>query len=205
MSESPYTNGYGFNPAPLDELPELDENYTDGAAEETAEADLEIDGLDADTAETAENGAGRARTAAKPASPKASFRRVAAKALEVNEASATTRAVAAVLTGSTEDVADLTAAIMTAPRGAAAALADLDEVIDALATRPWEAGVIAASMDRTRLKAVWGLLHALEAVDTPAPPARADKAGLGVVRAANELGDEQKAELVTAAELLKRS
>lgn len=202
MSESPYTNGYGYNQAPLDELPELGEDYA-GEAEDAAGADQEIE--DADTADAAENGTGRARAAARPASPKASFRRVAVKALEVDAASATTRAVAAVLTGSTEDVADLTAAIMTAPRGAAAALADLDEVIEALATRPWEAGVIAASMDRARLKAVWGLLHALEAVDTPAPPARADKAGLGVVRAANELGDEQKAELVTAAELLKRS
>lgn len=201
MSENTYNGGYGFTPAPLDELPELDESY-DGTAAEEAETD--IDDLDNEAGDTAESGAGRAR-AAKPASSKASFRRVAAKALEVNEASETTRAIAAVLAGSTDDVADLTAAIMTAPRSAAAALADLDEVVDALATRPWEAGVIAASMDRSRLKAVWGLLHALEAVDAATPPARADKAGLGVVRAANDLGEEQKAELITAAELLKRS
>lgn len=203
MSANPYEGSYGYNQDPLDTLPDTAEDYDGAPAEEApADADEELDG---EQDESTDAGSGRTRTAAKPASSKAAFRRVAAKALEVDAASGTTRSVAAVLTGSTEDAADLTAAIMTAPRSVTAPLSDLDEVIDALATRPWEAGVIAASMDRSRLKAVWGLLHALEAVDTPAPPARADKAGLGVVRAANDLGDEQKAELITAADLLKRS
>lgn len=205
VSEQSYNDNYGYNTAPLEDLPlpETEDTYPAPAAAPEPEND-DLDGDEADEAEGADSGTGKVRTA-KPASSKGAYRRVAAKALEVWEANDSTRVLAAALTGSTEDVADLTAAIMTAPRGSAGALTDLEEVLEALESAPWEAGVIASALDRSRLKSVWAVLYALEAVDTATPPARADKASLGVVRAANSLRPEQKAELSTAAVLLKRS
>lgn len=209
VSEQPYNDNYGYNTAPLEDLPLPDSEESYPALEDDTNTAPEpgtdeLDADESDEADGAEAGAGKAR-AAKPASSKGAYRRVAAKALEVAGAADATRVLAAALTGSTEDIAELTAAIMTAPRGSAAALTDLEEVLDALESRPWEAGVIASALERGRLKAVWAVLFALEAVDTATLPARADKASLGVVTAAHSLSAAQKAELGTAAVLLKRS
>lgn len=207
VSEQIYNDRFDYSNGALEGLPLPEDDVTYPApgheALETSTAAAAGE-PDTDDESDSDTDTGKARTA-KPASSKGAYRRVAAKALEVWEANDSTRVLAAALTGSSEDVADLTAAIMTAPRGSAAALTDLEEVLEALESAPWEAGVIASALDRSRLKAVWAVLHALEAVDTAAPPARADKASLGVVRAANNLRPEQKAELGTAAALLKRS
>ncbi|MCU6479109.1 hypothetical protein [Arthrobacter sp. A2-55] len=201
MTYTPYETGYDTNPAAdepdalelLDD--DLDTSDDDGAAAAEKDAVDEAAGDD---------GAGlKAKQPAKPS--KGTFRRVAAKALEVQEASATSRTLAASVLGSTDDVADLAASIMLAPRGSSTPLSDVDEIATALQDAPWEAGVIATALERGRLKAVWTLLHALGVIDGSTPPPAAAKAGMTIVKGVNALTEDHKIELLATAELLKRS
>ena len=199
MTYSPYeTEAAPAVPADASAIDGLDD--ADTSTDE--ELELSEDSADDDAAE-AGTGAAKAKNQAK--SNRALFRRVAAKALEVQSASDDTRALAASLLGSSDDVVDLTAAIMTAPRSATAALTDIEELSAALIDAPWEAGITATSMGRPRLRAVWSLLHTLGAVGTPAAPASDAKAANAVLKALNGLGADSKTELTAAGDLLKRS
>lgn len=202
MTYSPYeTETVPVAPADASSLDELDGlNGLSNSADE--DLDLGDDSAEDDAAESG-NGAAKAKNQAK--SNRALFRRVAAKALEVQSASDDTRALAASLLGSSDDVVDLTAAIMTAPRSATAALTDIEELSAALIDAPWEAGITATSMGRPRLRAVWSLLHTLGTVGTPAAPASDAKAANAVLKALNGLGADSKTELTAAGDLLKRS
>lgn len=187
-----YGNGYSADPvedeAPV--LPDLNDELDD----------------DADEAEDTGAGAsaGPRTTAAKP--NKAFIRKVAAKAIEVAEAPDSTRTLAAALLGSGEDTVELTTAIMVAGRGAGQPLADISEIVTVLKSdEPWEAGVVATSLDGSRQKAVWNILHARGAVGTPTPPKSLPKAGSAIVKAINGLTDADKSGLTAAGDLLKRS
>lgn len=172
------------------ELEELDQNEN--------EADE-----DQDTAGETASGETKAKNQAK--ANRAVIRRAAAKTIEILDAADGTRALAATLLGCSADPVDLATAIMTAPRASGTAVADLDEISVAIKDAPWEAGVIATALERSRQKDVWALLYALDAVGTPAPPQAVAKAGLAVVKAVASLTDESKNELAAAGELIKRS
>ena len=175
-------------PAPADVNNDLDES-----------ADDEIDESEGTGAS-----AGPRAVAAKP--NKAFIRKVAAKALEVADAPDSTRTLAAALLGSGEETVELTAAIMVAGRGAGQPLADISEIVTVLkGDEPWEAGVVATSLDGARQKAVWNILHTRGAVGTPTPPKSLPKAGSAIVKAINGLTDADKSGLSAAGDLLKRS
>lgn len=170
--------------------------------------DTENDEEDSDTSgeDTAQSADPAAKAKNQAKSNRALIRRAAAKTVEVLDAGDGTRALAATLVGCSPDPVDLATAIMTAPRTSQTAAADLDEIATALKSdASWEAGIIAASLERGALKDVWTLLYALDAVGTPTPPAATVKASGAIVKATASLTDESKAELAAASELIKRS
>lgn len=173
--------------------------------DQDVDPDADLDSAEDDAAEdTVDGGTGsKTKAAAKPS--RTLFRRVANKTLEVQSASDTVRALAASLLGSSEDVVELTTAIMSAPRLTGSPLGDIDTISEACKEDPFEAAITAGALGRPRLKGVWSLLHTIGSVGTPtAPPADA-KAALAVVKAVNKLTESQQQDLATAGELLKRS
>lgn len=183
--------------------------YADVDEEAPAAADLngESEESAADQIDEAEDTGASAGPRAAAAKPNKGFiRRVAAKAIEVAEAPDSTRALAAALLGAGEDTVELTAAIMVAGRGAGQPLSDISEIVTVLkGDEPWEAGVVATSLDGARQKAVWNILHTRGAVGTPTPPKSLPKAGSAIVKAINGLTDADKSGLTAAGDLLKRS
>ncbi|MET4144006.1 hypothetical protein [Arthrobacter sp. UYCo732] len=179
---------------------DADELYTADMADGSSENDTAED----DTADDASEGAGsKAKASAKPS--RSLFRRVAAKTIEVQDATDTVRALAAAQVGGSDDVVELVASIMSATRSSASPMADIETIRDGIKSEPWGVGITATAMGRVRLKAIWTLLHTLGTVGTPTPPASDAKAGLAVVKAVNDLSEDNQLELLAAGELLKRS
>lgn len=168
---------------------------------EADEPDTDLDAVEDDGAD--DTGSSKAKASAKPA--RSLFRRVAAKTIEVQEASATVRALAAAQLGSSDDVIELVTSIMAAGRMSTSPLGDVETIQDAIKNEPWSVGITATALGRARLKAIWTLLHTLGAVGTPAPPASDAKAGMAVAKAVNGLTEDNQLELIASAELLKRS
>lgn len=173
----------------------------DEEAVENTPASFEDNEPDND-AESASASGASATKAAKPS--RAVFRRTAAKALEVAAADSRIRSLAAAVLGGTEDPADLTATIMTAPRGAAASLDSIQKIIEQHAEDPIEAVFMAVELGKD-IKPVWALAHTLDALKSPTPPAGHTKAARQFVSALGDLTDDQVLDLAAAAELIKRS
>lgn len=185
---------------PSDEQPAVDDLEIDlEGSEDQDEADDQDGGED-----TAQSAGNKAKNQAK--ANRALIRRAAAKTVEVIDAGEETRKLAAILLGCSADPADLAASIMTAPRASGSVLSDLDEIAEALAGEDsWEAGIIAASLERGAQKDLWTLLYALDAVGAPTAPVAAPKAGRAIVKAVESLSEESRAGLSAAGELIKRS
>lgn len=141
------------------------------------------------------------RGAASRGMSRAAIRRIATKAQEVTETDERVVALAASILGSGTGLGEITTAIMAAPRGATAAITDLDLIVTA---DPLEAGIIATAMGRDRLRAVWGLLNALADSESNLPAA-APKAALAVVKAALTLDEVAQAEIAAVSALLKKN
>jgi hypothetical protein len=173
--------------------------------QEADELDADLDAAEAEAAdETSEDAAGsKAKASAKPS--RSVFRRVAAKTIEVQDATDTVRALAAAQLGSSADVVELVASIMSATRSSTSPLTDIETIQEAITNEPWAVGITATALGRARLKSIWTLLHTLGTVGTPAPPASDAKAGLAVAKAVNGLTDDNQLELLASGELLKRS
>lgn len=168
------------------------------------ELDTDVDSADEDATDESSEGTGtKSKASAKPS--RGLFRRVAAKTIEVQSATDTVRALAAAQLGSSDEVVELVASIMSAPRVTNSPLGDIESIQEAITNEPWAVGITATALGRARLKAIWTLLHTLGAVGTPAPPASDAKAGLAVAKAVNGLTDENQLELIASGELLKRS
>ena len=174
-------------------------------ASESAGRDEDLDDSSEDDADDSgdSTGGAKAKAAAKPS--RGLFRRVAVKTIEVQDATDTVRALAAAQLGSSEDVVELVASIMAAGRVANSPLADIQAITDGIKDDPWGVAVTATSMGRTRLKALWTLLHTLGVVGTPVPPASDAKAGVAAVKAVHTLTDDHQLDLLASGELLKRS
>lgn len=181
-----------------------DTDYEAGETDTSAETETGYsDDSDADTDTRSENASGS--TGPKSSKPsKATYRRTAAKAIQVVEADKGVRTLAAAVLGGSDDAAELTATIMTAPRGAASALDAIQKMIEAHAEDPTEAVFLALEMEKD-IKAVWTLMHSLGAVASPTPPAAFAKAARAFVKALGDLNDDQVLDLAAAAELIKRS
>ena len=164
-----------------------------------------VDPADADAADESAEGAGGPKSKASAKPSRSLFRRVAAKTIEVQGATDTVRALAAAQLGGSDDVVELVASIMSATRSSTSPLTDIETIQDGIKSEPWGVGITATAMGRNRLKTIWTLLHTLGTVGTPAPPASDAKAGLAVVKAVNELSEDNQLELLASGELLKRS
>jgi hypothetical protein len=202
MTQTAYETDYPALP-PLEDDEEETTGLTDAGDQD--EAEDQDDAREDSADESADSGAGTSRAAA--AKPNKTFiRRVAAKAIEIADAPESTRALAAALLGSGEDTVELTTAVMTAGRGAGQPLVDISEIVTVLqGDEPWDAGVVATSLDGARQKAVWNILYTRGAVGTPTPPKSLPKAGSAIVKAINGLTDSDKSGLSAAGDLLKRS
>lgn len=193
--------GNGFDSSALDVDEAInDELSTPGAntsAPSHQDADTEDDGAEDSTSRSTKGGS-------KP-NNRNQFRRVAQKALEVDAASDTARTLAASVLGCASAPAELTAYIMTAPRQSTSPLADIAQVAEEIVNNPLLAGITPASWESPRLRAVWAVLHGLGAVNSPSAPASSAKAASAVLTAVAGFAEDDKTELASAAELLKRS
>lgn len=175
----------------------------DAAPEEQDELE-ELEAAHGADDETAAEQAGK-KPEAKPASRKRSgpdrglIRRVAKKVVELQEADEQdVQLLASLLGSSSEDVTELTLAVMTSSRGDTAALADVKEIAEA---NEAERAVQALTMGKPRMKAVWGVLAALGAVNATMPASDA-KAALALAGAT--IDDAVIARLDRVSELAKR-
>ena len=94
---------------------------------------------------------------------------------------------------------------MSAPRQSTSPLSDIAQVADEIVKNPLLAGITPASWELPRLRAVWAVLHGLGAVSTASAPASSAKAAAPLLQAVAGFSDDDKTELASAAELLKRS
>ena len=179
----------------LNDLNEADLDLT--APGDEPDADDHGDDTDDDTADS-----GKKNGAAKRGLDRGAIRRIAAKAQEIDETPKRIVEITASLLGSGTGLADLTTAIMAAPRGAAAPINDLNTVAEA---HPMEAAVIAAAMGRDRIKALWALLAALGAGPKGNIPAATPKAAIAVARSVFDLDEVAKGEIEAVATLLKKN
>lgn len=168
------------------------------------EADLdEVDDADQDVEDIVEATDGSAKQASRPKQiSRAATRRIASKAVEVSKADGAVVAVAAQLLGTSEDVVDVTVAINHADRSVSRPVADLSSIVEA---DPMEAGIIAATLERSRLRAVWNLLAALGVHNGSALNEADAKAALRVAKAVIDISSDQRALLDDAVALLRRS
>lgn len=139
-----------------------------------------------------------------PKSNKALIRRVASKAVEVQDSEDTVREATAALLGCGTDPIELTTAIMTANRSVREPITDVNNIAETVREDPFEAGVTVLAMGRARLKGVWTLLSAIGALPESIPAADT-KMATAVVKAVHLLDDTQALIIETASELLKRS
>lgn len=191
-----YNDGFG---SALDPDAAIDEEL--GGAADASAQDADIDSDD----DGAEDASARASKGGSKPNNRAQFRRVAQKALDVHAATETARTLAASVLGCPSTPADLAAYIMTAPRQSTSPLADIAQVAEEIAKNPLMAGIIPASWEMPRVRAVWAVLHGLGAVTTASAPASSAKAAGLILPAVAGFSEEDQTELAHAAELLKRS
>lgn len=129
---------------------------------------------------------------------KAQVRKIVTKALEVEITSSDTRHLAASVLGISNDTTDLVAAIFANSKGASAVFDDINEIVEA---DLMEVAIIAASLGRERMKAVWKVLTILEAATSPLHASDA-KAGLAIAKAVKSLNNEQTGALSDTSDLL---
>lgn len=141
----------------------------------------------------------KAKTSRKRTGPdRALIRRVATKSVELAEADRDDVALLATLLGAGTEQVDLTVAVMTAPRGATSALSDVKDLAGADGA---ERAVLAMTMGKPRMKALWAVLEHLDAVNGSLPASDA-KAALALAEV--ELGEAALARLDRVADLAKR-
>lgn len=133
---------------------------------------------------------------------KSQVRRIAVKAAAVAEADQSVREVAATLLAVGTGIAELTTAIMTAPRTATQPINDLNLIAS---SDPMEAGVNATALGRPRLKNVWTLLAALGAGPAGNMPGSDAKAAISVARTALALSADLATHLGDVDDLLKKN
>lgn len=169
--------------------------------------DREDSGAGTDEQEPADQNQGDSAGAKAPSRPgrkrsgpdRGLIRRVAKKVVELQEADEQdVQLLASLLGSSSEDVTELTLAVMTSSRGDTAALADVKEIAEA---NEAERAVQALTMGKPRMKALWGVLAALGAVNATMPASDA-KAALALAGAT--IDDAVIARLDRVGELAKR-
>ena len=128
-------------------------------------------------------------------------KRVAQKAQDLAGAAEEERSLLAFLLGTETSIGELTVAVFNSSRSSWTVVADLNSVADA---DPVEAGVIAATLGRPRMKAVWGLLAELGAAQA-GMPAIDVKAAVGIAKAAAALLSTDRERVEAAVALGRRS
>lgn len=189
MSENPFV-------APSEDDPDL---YNDKDDEVLDEKDDDLDGLDLD-APAAAPGTKTAPAASRGLN-RGAIRRIAAKAQEITETDERIVAIAATLLGTGTGLADLTTAVMAAPRSVTAPIGDLNMIAT---SEPMEAGINAGALGRTRLKAVWNLVSTLTGTSA-ALPAADGKAALAVAKAVFAIEGSAMAQIDAVSALLKKN
>lgn len=194
--------GYGATNAPFEADDGDDADETDETDPDEAEDDGDDEPGDEDPATgTTATGARRRAAGAGRTVSRGLLRRVAAKALALAAADEDDRAPLAVLLGTTTDPTEMTVAIFTTARTAAAPVGDLLSVADA---DPMEAGIAVLSMDKPRVRAMWALAESLGVLSV-AMPASDSKAALALAKAAQSISDTQRERLSLVADMARRT
>lgn len=136
-----------------------------------------------------------------PTAESALIRRAVAKTIALAAAPPERRRLVAQLLGVRKtDVSDLAVAVLLADPTAFAPIAHLNEI---LAADEIEAGVVAASLTRDELKGVYGLLHAVGALNSATPAASDTKAALAAARAARAMTPDRVATVAAVGSLVQ--
>ena len=125
-------------------------------------------------------------------------RRVVSKTLEVHSAAATIRDTASAILSVPNDTSEIVSAIF-ATKNLSSVFNDIDKIAN---SDPMEAAVVAASLGRERMKAVWKILTVIGAANGAALHSSDAKAGLAIARAAVAVTAEQAVALADANDLL---
>ena len=125
-------------------------------------------------------------------------RRVVSKTLEVHSAAATIRDTASAILSAPNDTSEIVSAIF-ATKNLSSVFNDIDKIAN---SDPMEAAVVAASLGRERMKAVWKVLTVIGAANGSALHSSDAKAGLAIARAAVAITAEQAVALADANDLL---
>lgn len=128
-------------------------------------------------------------------------RQVAAKTVELVEADAEHRKLAATMLGVNDDPVDMATAVYTSKRSGPSAVSDLFAAADA---ESFEAAVTVMSFGRQRIKALWQLLRSLGEVSGDLNSSDT-KAAVAIARAAQDLNGDVRRTAEAAAELVKRA
>lgn len=168
---------------------------------EDPEDDPDADDVD-EPGEADSTHVGPARAKSSAGANRALIRRVANKASDLAEAPNARLETLAKLLGASTDLADLTFAVMTAPRAAMAPVADLNAIAEADA---FSAGIVAAALGRNRLKSVWTLVRDLGAELAETVPASDAKAAMALAPAVHHLPQTVREELAQVVTLARKS
>ena len=125
-------------------------------------------------------------------------RRVVSKTLEVHSAAATIRETASAILSVPNDTSEIVSAIF-ATKNLSSVFDDIDKIAN---SDPMEAAVVAASLGRERMKAVWKVLTVIGAANGSALHSSDAKAGLAIARAAVAITAEQAVALADVNDLL---
>ena len=177
---------------------ELDELHEEEGLDDSLGDDDDLD-------DAGDEQSGAASKASRPsrANTNRLIRRVAAKAAEVAAADKSTLDVASHLLGCENELADLTASIMTADRSSTQVLTDLDRISNA---DPFEAAVIAGDLGTNRMKRIWALLASMGLAPGSDLPASSAKASITVAKTVHGLDmDGLRKDLEDVVALLKKA
>lgn len=156
-----------------------------------------------DTAESESTGKISAKEKAKL--NRAAYRKGASKAIELSGASETALTILAELTSTANDPAELAASILSAPRGLVQPLDDINELAADITDNPLAAGLTAVAWGSSRIKAVWGVLHAVGELETARVPAADVKAAMAILDPVGTLSDSLRAAIEEAIKLSARN
>ena len=134
---------------------------------------------------------------------KAVVKRILERAETLHLADARTRSILSSVLGTSDDVAEMVAVIMSAPRTRVGILNSLAAIAADAIERPIDATVTAMSLDRRQSKRIWAVLVHLGAVDGVYPTREAAAAGR-IVEAVSRLDDHALAFLDDIRELMKK-
>lgn len=202
------SNSGGYNGGLAD--PEMeDENIldeTDATELTVEEPDNTDEPEDTDAAPSNSRTGKGARRPLRSGPTNAQIRKIVAKTIELNNTDPDTRALAASIAGVEDDVEKIVVKIMGGTR------LDTDSISDLLRFSAAAASdevddidlIVELADNEESLSGVWALMHQLDLIDTPRPPAKITAAAKSLLQPLRSVNEDTRALLDAAQGLLKK-